>query len=74
MGAATVAPHVRMLNEIAVQFTHRPAEEAATAIAAHLHAFWDPRMTAALLAHLDAGGAGLHPVAARAAELLRARP
>jgi len=29
------------------------------AIAAHLERFWDPRMRAAVLAHLDAGGTGL---------------
>ncbi|MHA6631313.1 formate dehydrogenase subunit delta [Pseudonocardia sichuanensis] len=73
MDTATVPPHVRMINEIAVQFAHHPTEEAAAAIAAHLRAFWEPRMTAALQAHVDAGGAGLSPAAARAAELLRAR-
>jgi formate dehydrogenase subunit delta len=73
MGTATVPPHVRMINEIAVQFAHRPAAEAAAAIAAHLCAFWEPRMTAALQAHVDGGGAGLEPVAVRAAQLLRAR-
>jgi formate dehydrogenase subunit delta len=71
MGA--VPPHVRLVNEVAVQFAHRPPGEAAVDIAAHLRAFWEPRMTAALLAHVDADGPGLEPVAARAAELLRAR-
>jgi formate dehydrogenase subunit delta len=63
--------HVRLANEIAVQFTHRPLDEAAQAIAAHMRAFWEPRMRIALLEHLAAGGAGLDPIALRAAELLR---
>jgi formate dehydrogenase subunit delta len=64
-------PHVRLVNEIAVQFAHRPLDEAADAVAAHIAAFWDPRMRTALLAHLAAGGAGLDPIALRAAQRLR---
>lgn len=64
-------PHVRLANDIAAQFTHRPLDEAAEAIAAHVRAFWDPRMRGALLQHLAEGGAGLDPIALRAAELLR---
>jgi formate dehydrogenase subunit delta len=64
-------PHVRLVNEIAVQFHHRPAGEAAAAIATHVRTFWDPRMRAALLAHVDAGGADLDPLAVAAAGLLR---
>lgn len=64
-------PHVRLANEIAEQFTHRPIDEAAQAVATHLRTFWEPRMRAALLDHLAAGGAGLDPIALRAAELLR---
>jgi formate dehydrogenase subunit delta len=64
-------PHVRLVNEIAVQFAHRPADEAADAVAAHITAFWDPRMRTALLEHLAAGGAGLDPIALTAAQRLR---
>ena len=64
-------PSVRLVNDIAAQFTHRPLDEAAEAIAAHVRAFWEPRMRTALLEHLAAGGAGLDPIARRAAELLR---
>jgi formate dehydrogenase subunit delta len=64
-------PHVRLANDIAAQFTHKPLDEAAEAIATHVRAFWEPRMRAALLQHLAAGGAGLDPIALRAAELLR---
>jgi formate dehydrogenase subunit delta len=64
-------PHVRLANEIAVQFTHHPLDAAAQAVAAHLQAFWEPRMRTALLEHVAAGGAGLDPIALRAAQLLR---
>jgi formate dehydrogenase subunit delta len=71
METTSVPSHVRLANDVAVQFAHRPPEEAAVAVAGHLRTFWEPRMTAALLAHVDAGGAGLEPLAVRAAELLR---
>lgn len=67
----SLPPHVRLANEIAIQFGHVPADRAATEIARHIHSFWEPRMVRALLAHLDAGGADLDPLAAAAAEQLR---
>jgi formate dehydrogenase subunit delta len=63
--------YVRLANDIAVQFTHRPIDEASRAVATHMRTFWEPRMRTALLEHLAAGGAGLDPIALRAAELLR---
>ena len=45
---ATVPPVVRLANDIARQFAHLPPAEAAQAVAAHLHQFWDPRMLADL--------------------------
>jgi formate dehydrogenase subunit delta len=51
----TVSPEIRLAGDIAVQFHHRPAEEAATAIAEHIRQFWDPRMRRALLTEIDAG-------------------
>jgi formate dehydrogenase subunit delta len=39
-----------MGNDIARQFGHVPEEQAITAIATHIDAFWDPRMKRALLA------------------------
>jgi formate dehydrogenase subunit delta len=41
-------------------------------VAAHLKAFWEPRMLQALYAHVDAGGDGLEPLVLRAVERLRA--
>jgi formate dehydrogenase subunit delta len=64
-------PYARLANEIAVQFTRRPFEEASEAVAAHIRKFWDPRMRGQLMAHAVAGGEGLHPIAAKAAELLQ---
>jgi formate dehydrogenase subunit delta len=67
----SLPPHVRLANEIAVQFAHRPHDEAVAEIAKHMRSFWDPRMRRLLVAHLDAGGADLEPLAAAAAEQLR---
>jgi formate dehydrogenase subunit delta len=63
-------PQVRLANDIAAQFRHRPPEEAAAAIAAHIRAFWDPRMRSQLLAHAEAG-AVTDPLVLAAARLLR---
>jgi formate dehydrogenase subunit delta len=68
---ATAPPHVWRANDIAVQFAHKPPEEAAAAVATHMRMFWEPRMRAALLAHVDAGVEGLDPIGLSAAELLR---
>jgi formate dehydrogenase subunit delta len=72
MSVTGLPPQVRLANEIARQFTHKAPADAATAIAAHIRAVWDPRMKVALVAHLDAGGDDLDPVAALAAAQLRA--
>lgn len=69
--SAAPAPHLRLVNDIAAQFRHRPPEEAAEQIAAHLRKFWDPRMRDRLLADAPAHGADLDPLALRATELLR---
>jgi formate dehydrogenase subunit delta len=37
-------PEVRMANDIARQFAHLPADEAAAAVANHLRQFWETRM------------------------------
>jgi formate dehydrogenase subunit delta len=71
METTTQPRHVRLANDVAAQFAHRPLDEAAQSVAAHMRAFWEPRMRTALLAHMDAGGAGLDPVAQQAAALLQ---
>jgi formate dehydrogenase subunit delta len=71
MSATTIPAHVRLANDIAVQFHGRDPEQAASEIAAHMRTFWEPRMKTALLAHVDGGAAYLDGLAVRAAELLR---
>ncbi|MFG1927290.1 formate dehydrogenase subunit delta [Cryptosporangium sp. NPDC048952] len=69
-GAHTaVVPERRLINDIARQFAHLPAEVAAAAVADHVRRFWDPRMRARLLALADDGG--LDPLPAAAAAQLR---
>jgi len=64
-------PDVRLANEIAIQFAHLEAADAAGRIAKHMHDFWEPRMLRTLLSYLDTGGDDLDPLAAAAAEQLR---
>jgi len=50
---------VMMANQIGKFFAPQRQVEPAAAIATHLRKFWDPRMRAAIIAHLEHGGAGL---------------
>jgi len=63
---------VYMANQIGAFFKAQDMETASAKIAEHITKFWDPRMREAILAHLDAGGAGLDPATRRAVESLRA--
>lgn len=49
-------PEIRMGNDIARQFGHLPAEEAAVQVGTHLEKFWEPRMRRHLHDLLSAGG------------------
>jgi formate dehydrogenase subunit delta len=69
--SGTLPPHVRLANEIAIQLAHLPPADGATRVAKHIVDFWEPRMVRALLAHVDAGGQDLDPLATAAAEQLR---
>jgi formate dehydrogenase subunit delta len=51
-----------MGNDIARQFTHLPAPEAAQAIAQHIERFWDPRMRRNLEALAAAHDDSLDPL------------
>jgi formate dehydrogenase subunit delta len=62
---------VYMANQIGKFFVSQGEEQAVPGIADHLQKFWDPRMRAQILKHLDAGGAGLDPPVRRAVEQLR---
>lgn len=61
---------VKMANQIATFFATQPGDTAAKATADHLRAYWDPRMRRAIRSHVEAGGAGLDPVALAAVRLL----
>jgi formate dehydrogenase subunit delta len=52
---------ITMANQIGTFFTRQGPGEAAAGTANHLKKFWDPRMRAAIIAHLHAGGEGLRP-------------
>ncbi|GLY70130.1 formate dehydrogenase subunit delta [Amycolatopsis taiwanensis] len=66
----TTSPQVRLANEIAVQFHHQDAKAAATAIAAHIRQFWDPRMRADLLHQAESDPGSFDPLALEATKLL----
>src|SRR3984957_8101577 len=52
---------IYMANQIGKFFQSQGHDKAVPGIADHIRKFWDPRMRAAIFAHLDAGGAGLDP-------------
>lgn len=64
---------VYMANQIGTFFKSQDLNTASAKIADHIIKFWDPRMRRAIIAHLDAGGAGLDPAARQAVETLRSR-
>ena len=61
---------VMMANQIGAFFGSQKGDAAVHGILDHIKKFWDPRMRAAILAHLDAGGEGLDPKVRNAVELL----
>ena len=63
---------VYMANQIGKFFASQGPEQAVAGTADHIKKFWDPRMRAAIFAHLEAGGAGLDPVVRAALESLMA--
>ncbi len=62
---------VMMANQIGAFFASQKHGDAVAATADHLQKFWEPRMRGAILAHLAAGGAGLHPAVRDAVARLR---
>jgi formate dehydrogenase subunit delta len=62
---------VRMANQIGTFFKHEGAEKAAASVLKHIKDFWDPRMRKSIVAHLDAGGAGLDGPVRTAIETLK---
>lgn len=62
---------VRMVNQIAAELEYQQGTNAAAATWDHIWHFWDPRMRAQIIAHLDAGGAGLGATGRDAVAMLR---
>ena len=63
---------VHQANQIGRFFAHQPQPEAVANIADHLRKFWDPRMRAQILAHLENGGEGLEELPRNAIEKIAA--
>jgi formate dehydrogenase subunit delta len=62
---------IAMANDIAAFFDSEADKAvAAEGVRFHLTRFWDPRMRREIIAHLDAGGAGLTSTARDAVALL----
>ena len=63
---------VYMANQIGKFFAHQGEAKAVAGIADHLRKFWDPRMRAAIQAHVASGDdTGLDPLVLRAVESLK---
>jgi len=65
---------VHKANQIALFFATYPHEEGLPGVVNHLRMFWEPRMRRQIVAYVEAGGAGLHPLAEEAVRLLTDRP
>ncbi|WP_191908027.1 formate dehydrogenase subunit delta [Nocardioides cynanchi] len=70
--SSLVTPEARMGNDIARQFGHLPADEAADTIARHIETFWDPAMRRTLEGLAAAHDDTLDPLVADAAGRLAA--
>lgn len=62
---------IQMANQIGKFFQSQGPGQVVPGVADHIRKFWDPRMRAMILAHLDAGGAGLDPQVRDAIEALK---
>lgn len=65
---------IHMANQIATFMATQVGDDAtagAGGVATHLRNFWEPRMKDQLFAHVDQGGAGLHPLVITAVGRLR---
>jgi len=65
---------VTMANQIGTFFASQGPGQAITGTADHIEKFWDPRMRAAILAHVETGGRGLDPLVLKAIEQLKGPP
>jgi len=68
MSSSSMDTLVRMANQIADFFKIQSVDLAVAGTADHIRKFWDPRMRAMMTQHLAHGGAGLNPIALKAAQ------
>ena len=61
---------VMMANQIGKFFAAQNSTDRPALVADHIRKFWDPRMRKGILAHLEAGGAGLDPLVLEALKKL----
>jgi formate dehydrogenase subunit delta len=64
---------IYMANQIGTFFAAQDKKNASSKIAEHILKFWDPRMRAQIMAHVERDGAGLDPQALEAVRLLKAQ-
>ncbi|MFC3675865.1 formate dehydrogenase subunit delta [Ferrovibrio xuzhouensis] len=64
---------VMMANQIGKFFAPQRKTDPVADILDHIEKFWDPSMRAAIVAHLEAGGAGLDPPVREAVARLQAK-
>jgi formate dehydrogenase subunit delta len=67
-GHPSHASLLRMVNQIAANFEHRPIDQAAPAVAQHLREYWTPEMRQSLQGQVQSDR--LHRVAVAAVGLL----
>jgi len=63
---STVETLVKMANEIGDFFGAQRGADRSAGVVEHITKFWDPRMRANIIAHLEHGGEGLSPIALEA--------
>ncbi|MFA9231057.1 MAG: hypothetical protein RIR95_1814 [Pseudomonadota bacterium] len=67
-------PHAKLIymaNQISKFMESKPTAEGIELFASHINDFWEPRMRRHLFEVIDAGGAGLRPLALDAARLIK---
>jgi formate dehydrogenase subunit delta len=62
---------IHMANQIATFFESKPHAEGVAGVAAHINAYWEPRMRRHLFEVIDSGGVGLKPLVLEAAGTIR---
>jgi len=71
MSAAKIDKLVKMANQIGDFFAPMPEREATEGVATHLRRYWTPKMIREIMGFVESGGGALHPVVARAVDLLK---